>query len=228
MKVEDYQAKFALFYKSNPTLTPKMLAVVLTADLIYKDIPEDIAQFRKKYAHFDPTTITKPGDGITFLKIVQQPGSEEELKERLNAYLNIKFNHIKQKKSYKANSLVFKEKSIIASKVIEVVAGISIPFSAEIGAGFYIGHFGGIIISPKAKIGGNCTLGTGVVIGTRGFGDEGVPVIGNNVYIGVGAKILGGIKIGNNVRIGANAVVIDGVPDNATVVGVPAKVVKVR
>ena len=124
--------------------------------------------------------------------------------------------------------LILRIMAFIASKVIEVVAGISIPFSAEIGAGFYIGHFGGIIISPKAKIGGNCTLGTGVVIGTRGFGDEGVPVIGNNVYIGVGAKILGGIKIGNNVRIGANAVVIDGVPDNATVVGVPAKVVKVR
>lgn len=118
--------------------------------------------------------------------------------------------------------------AFIAHKVIEVTAGIRVPFSTEVGDGFYIGHFGGIIISPKAIIGKNCSLGTGVVIGTRALGDEGVPVIGDNVYIGAGAKILGGIKIGNNVRIGANAVVIGNVPDNATVVGVPARIVKVR
>lgn len=122
---------------------------------------------------------------------------------------------------------ILKAVSFTAFKTIEIVAGISVPFSAEIGEGFYIGHFGGIIISPSAKIGKNCTLGTGVVIGTRGLGDKGVPVIGDNVFIGVGAKILGGIRVGNSVRIGANAVVIDDVPDNATVVGIPAKVVRV-
>ena len=53
-------------------------------------------------------------------------------------------------------------------------------------------------------------------------------MIGDNVYIGVGAKVLGNIRIGNNVKIGANAVVIKDVPDNATVVGVPARVVKIN
>ena len=121
MKIEDYKAKFALFYETNPFLASKELAVVLTADLLYKDIPEDIDQFRKKYAHFDPTIITRPNDGITFIKISRERRAKETIKSQLNNYLNVKFHHIKHKKGYKANALIFKEKSIIASQVIEEI-----------------------------------------------------------------------------------------------------------
>lgn len=123
-------------------------------------------------------------------------------------------------------SFVIRAVAFVLFKLTEIVTGISIPANAQIGPGLYVGHFGGIIIHNRATIGHNCSIGTGVVIGTRGLGDGGVPMIGNNVYIGVGAKVLGGIHIGSNVRIGANAVVLDDVPDNSTVVGIPAEVVR--
>ncbi len=121
---------------------------------------------------------------------------------------------------------LFKILAFLEFKTIEIVTGISIPFSVDIGEGFYIGHFGGIILNGNVKIGKNCSIGAGVVIGTKGLGNKGVSVLGENVYIGVGAKILGNVKIGNNVRIGANAVVLTDVADNATAVGIPATVVK--
>jgi len=89
-----------------------------------------------------------------------------------------------------------------------------------------VGHFGHIILHSDVKMGKNCSIGPGVIIGTRGLSGQGVSIIGDNVYIGVGAKILGEIKIGNNVKIGANAVVLEDVPDGATVVGIPAKIVR--
>lgn len=84
------------------------------------------------------------------------------------------------------------------------------------------------MIHPEAVIGERCVIGTSVVIGGRGKGVLGGPIIGNDVYIGTGAKILGPIHIGNSVVIGANAVVIDDVPDNATVVGIPARIVSIE
>ncbi|MFC2061049.1 serine O-acetyltransferase [Elusimicrobiota bacterium] len=114
------------------------------------------------------------------------------------------------------------------NKSVEISAGISISCNARIGGGLYIGHFGQIIVHPDVIMGENCNIGQGITIGTAGVGKTGAPVIGNNVYIGTGAKVLGRITIGNNVRIGANAVVIKDIPDNATAVGVPAKVVKTR
>jgi serine O-acetyltransferase len=108
----------------------------------------------------------------------------------------------------------------------EICAGVLLDLDSEIGKGFVLGHFGGIYI--KAKIGENCTVAQQVVIGYKGgFSGGNIPTLGNNVYVGAGAKILGGIKIGNNVKIGANAVVITDIPDNATAVGIPAKVVKI-
>jgi serine O-acetyltransferase len=114
--------------------------------------------------------------------------------------------------------------SFLLFKWIEITTGISIPNSAQIGRGFYVGHFGGIVLHSDVKMGENCSIGPGVLIGTRGSGNTGVPVLGNNVYIGVGAKVLGGITIGNDVKIGANAVVVRSVPDGATAVGIPARI----
>ncbi len=120
-------------------------------------------------------------------------------------------------------SLLLKILAFVFLKFIEITTGISIPASAQIGKGFYIGHFGAIILHSDVRMGENCSIGPGVLIGTKGLGKAGVPVIGNNVYIGAGAKVLGGIKIGDNVRIGANAVVLNDCPDGVTVVGIPAR-----
>lgn len=102
--------------------------------------------------------------------------------------------------------------------------------TAKIGPGLKINHGIGIIFGSGVKIGNNLTLQHEVTIGNRiGADSENsllFPEIGNNVFIGCGAKILGPIKIGNNVKIGANAVVIHDIPDNSTAVGIPAKVVR--
>ncbi|QSX77683.1 serine O-acetyltransferase [Agrilutibacter solisilvae] len=107
--------------------------------------------------------------------------------------------------------------------------GISIPVDTRIGSGFYIGHFGGIVVSQKAVIGRNCNISQGVTIGRANRGrNKGYPVIGDNVYIGPGAVIAGCVRVGDNVAIGANCVVTTDIPDNAVVVGVPGRVISLE
>lgn len=104
--------------------------------------------------------------------------------------------------------------------------GIYIPSSTVIGSGFYIGHPGGIVVNDRSVIGKNCNISQGVTLGQANRGrNKGTPTIGDNVYIGPGAKIVGAIKIGSNVAIGANCVVTTNIPDNAVVVGVPGRVI---
>ena len=109
--------------------------------------------------------------------------------------------------------------------LMEFIFGLYMPAECHIGKGIYIGGFCGLVINPATKIGKHCTIGHGVVIGTAADGTPRAPKIGNNVFIGAGAVVLGGIEIGNNVRIGANAVVVKNIPDNVTVAGVPAIIV---
>ncbi len=99
----------------------------------------------------------------------------------------------------------------------------------SIGPGLRIYHGDGIVIASGAVIGRGMTLEHQVTIGNRigHEGELGCPTIGDDVFIGVGAKVLGAIHIGNNVRIGANAVVLHDVPNDATVVGIPGKVVRI-
>ena len=102
----------------------------------------------------------------------------------------------------------------------------SIPYTATIGKNTYLNNWGmGIVIHRRVVIGENCRIGHGVTIGGRSEHYE-VPVIGNDVLVGVGAKILGPIKIGDHATIGANSVVIDDVPPYAVVAGVPARIIK--
>lgn len=104
--------------------------------------------------------------------------------------------------------------------------GVEIPFRTEIGPGLYIGHYHGIVIHHKSVIGKNCNLMQGITIGSTFRGEKkGVPVIGDNAFIGSGAKVVGNITVGNHVAVGANCVVLDDVPDNGVVVGIPGKVV---
>jgi serine O-acetyltransferase len=98
--------------------------------------------------------------------------------------------------------------------------GLSIPKNV-FGAGLCIVHYGTIVVSPKTKIGENCRLHPSTSIGDY----NGAPTLGDNVYIGPGAKLFGNITVGNNVAIGANAVVNTNIPDNVTIGGIPAKII---
>jgi serine O-acetyltransferase len=99
-----------------------------------------------------------------------------------------------------------------------------LPYKVELGEGTRLGYNGlGTVFHPESVVGRNCVIAQNVTLGSRGKPDD-KPVIGDNVYIGPGAKCLGG-KIGNNVVVGANAVVLATVPDNCVVAGVPAKII---
>ncbi|MEW6428829.1 MAG: serine acetyltransferase [Thermodesulfobacteriota bacterium] len=102
-----------------------------------------------------------------------------------------------------------------------------IPYSTRIGRNVHFGHLGmGIVIHKEAIIGNDVRIDQHVTIGGRV--GPGAPVIGNNVRIGAGAKVLGSLRIGDHAQIGANAVVLKDVPDGATAVGVPARIVQKR
>ena len=115
----------------------------------------------------------------------------------------------------------------IVSQISRFFTGIEIHPRAIIGKRLLIDHGMGVVIGETAEIGDDCTLYQGVTLG--GVGNERGkrhPTVHNGVLIGAGAKILGNIEIGNNAKIGANAVVLRDVPENATAVGVPARVIE--
>lgn len=106
--------------------------------------------------------------------------------------------------------------------------GIEIHPAAKIGKGLFIDHGSGVVIGETTEIGDNVTIYQGVTLGGTGK-EHGKrhPTIGNDVVIGSGARILGPFRVGNGAKIAAGAVVLDEVPDDATAVGVPARVVRV-
>ena len=112
---------------------------------------------------------------------------------------------------------------VLRHRFWSVVTGAEIPLNCQIGGGLLIPHPNGIVIHPAAKIGVNCLISAQVTIGTRDGPNS--PEIEGHVEIGVGAKILGGVRIGAHAKIGANAVVIADVPSMATAVGIPARIV---
>ena len=107
--------------------------------------------------------------------------------------------------------------------------GIEIHPGAQIGKRLVIDHGMGIVIGETTIIGDDCLLYQGVTLGGSGK-EKGKrhPTLGNNVLVGAGAKVLGSFTIGDNARIAANAVVLNEIPANATAVGVPARVVRVK
>ena len=94
---------------------------------------------------------------------------------------------------------------------------------ADFGPRFILIHSIGVVINSSVVGGSGIMIEHQVTIGAE---KRKSPVLGNNIFIGAGAKIIGRVKIGDNVKIGANSVVLDDVPDNATVVGIPAKIKK--
>lgn len=107
--------------------------------------------------------------------------------------------------------------------------GIEISIRCPIGKGLYLPHTQGTVIGAWS-IGDNATIFQGVTLGAKeidfSYLESSRPALGNNVTIGAGAKVLGGLTLGNHCRIGANAVVLDSIPDNSLAVGIPAKIIK--
>lgn len=106
---------------------------------------------------------------------------------------------------------------------IMVVCGINIQPYSNIGRGFAIHNFSCIFVLVE-RAGDNLTLNQGVTVGNV-RGSKRPPILGNNVYVGSGAKVLGEVTLGDNVVIAANSLVVNDVPDNCTVAGVPARII---
>ncbi len=117
----------------------------------------------------------------------------------------------------------------LISQFSRFMTGIEIHPGAKIGKGLLIDHGSGVVIGETAEIGDNCLIYQGVTLG--GTGKESGkrhPTLGNNVMVGSGARVLGPFKVGDNAKIAANAVVLEEVPENATAVGVPARIVRIE
>jgi serine O-acetyltransferase len=113
--------------------------------------------------------------------------------------------------------------AMIWNKINVICGGCIIGRGADFGDNFVLLHSNGTVINAGVKGGNNIYLEHQVTIGS----DKGMaPVLGDDIYIGAGAKVIGSIRLGSRVRVGANAVVVKDVPDGCTVVGIPAKIIR--
>jgi serine O-acetyltransferase len=112
------------------------------------------------------------------------------------------------------------------SQVARFFTGIEIHPGAKIGKGVFIDHGMGVVIGETAEVGDGCTIYQGVTLGGTSLSHgKRHPTVGRNVTIGVNAAVLGAISVGDNAKVGGGSVVVKEVPANATVVGVPARIV---
>jgi len=128
----------------------------------------------------------------------------------------------------------FKLLARIISQIVRFFTGIEIHPGAKIGKNLFIDHGMGVVIGETSEIGNNVTIYHAVTLGgispsiesEKQRNEKRHPTIGDDVVIGSGAQIIGPIKVGNGSRVAANAVVVNDVPDDSTMVGVPAKIIK--
>jgi serine O-acetyltransferase len=134
---------------------------------------------------------------------------------------------------HKLSSRFYQRRMYVTARVISHIAriltGIEIHPGAKIGERLFIDHGFGVVIGETAQVGDDVLLYQGVTLGGTGK-ERGKrhPTVGDRVVVGTGASVLGNIRLGNDSRVGAGAVVVQSVPAGATVVGMPAKVVKTR
>jgi serine O-acetyltransferase len=112
----------------------------------------------------------------------------------------------------------------IVHRALEWTVGIHLSHQTNIGPGLYIGHYGGIWISPRARLGASCNINHHVTIGVAGR-QHGAPELGDRVWVGPGAVVSGPVHVGSDAVIGANSLVVANVPESGVAVGVPARVV---
>ena len=150
-----------------------------------------------------------PAARNTFEIITTYPG--------VHAIVMHRFSHALSNKGFKWLARVM-------SNVVRLYTGIEIHPGAEIGRRFFIDHGMGIVIGETAEIGDDCSMYHGVTLGGTSWSPgKRHPTLGNNVVVGAGAKILGPIMINDGARVGSNAVVVKEVPEDTTVIGVPAR-----
>lgn len=141
----------------------------------------------------------------------------------IKRYRYLMYIRIYSKLAYKKNNrnIIRKIIKIKSENNLNVILGLK----AKIGTDINLPHLQNIVIGELVTIGNNCTIYHDVTLGQN---NGNYPIIGNNVIIYAGAKVIGNVHIGNNVIIGANSVVTKDVPDNAIVAGVPARIIKIR
>ena len=157
---------------------------------------------------------------------------ERDAAARSNLEILLLYNGLKAIRAHRRAHWLYRHKLYFWARALSqrIVrrTGIEIHPGATLGKGLFIDHGTGVVIGETTVVGENCTIYQGVTLGGTGK-DKGAkrhPTIGDNVMVGAGAKVLGPITIGNNVRVAAGAVVLSDVPDNCTVVGVPARIVR--
>jgi len=115
--------------------------------------------------------------------------------------------------------------SFVMLRFCMVFMEMDIDPQATIGGGFYMAHIGGVHINQGVVIGSNCDIAHHTTIGASAMGRGGVPVLGDNVFIGTGAVLVGKIRVGSGAKIAANTLVMTNVPEGATVMGVPGRII---
>ncbi len=114
----------------------------------------------------------------------------------------------------------------VGFRLLRVMFGISLSRTSDVGPGLYFGHWGGVWINPGVSMGAHVSIAHGVTIGVGGTGAlAGVPTIGNHVFLAPHAVLAGRITIGDGSTIGANSTIIAPVPEGASVIGVPGRVI---
>jgi serine O-acetyltransferase len=115
----------------------------------------------------------------------------------------------------------------VLKQINHAITGADIAWSARIGPGLVLWHPTGVVIGPRVVVGRDARVQQGITLGAARSrtGQDGDPVLGDGVYVGAGARVLGPVRVGDRARIGANAVVLSDVPDGASAVGVPARII---
>jgi serine O-acetyltransferase len=115
----------------------------------------------------------------------------------------------------------------VLKQLNHAITGADIAWSARIGPGLVLWHPTGVVIGPRVVVGRDARVQQGITLGAARSrtGKDGDPVLGDGVYVGAGARVLGPVRVGDRARIGANAVVLTDVPDDASAVGVPARII---
>ncbi len=136
-----------------------------------------------------------------------------------------RFGHWLYKKNKIKVFVILRPPYLLVYTFFEAFLQMRLDPSADIGSGLHIGHSGGVHLHPDVVIGEQCDIAHHVTIGASAGGRKGVPRIGNRVFIGTGATLIGKITIGDGAKIAANTLVMTSVPPGATVMGVPGRIV---